>query len=149
MLFAYNSLKKGVYDPKKGEFRGWLYGIAKNRARMVKRAGQKPDRQHSSTKILNRLVDRKDESLKKVWEEERKYSLINRALDHVRPELGEKVYAAFVKYVIHNRPVEEVASELGISVSSVYVYKGRVIGAVKEWLEKYDQEENKIMSSAV
>ena len=75
--------------------------------------------------------------------------MINLAIDHVRPELGDKVYAAFVKYVIHNRPVEEVASELGISVSSVYVYKGRVIGAVKEWLEKYDEKENEIMASSV
>ena len=143
MVVAHRSLQDDVYDPAKGRFRAWLYGIAKNRARAALRARHRRTRaqgsgRQSGPSLLDQLEDRHgEEAAQSVWQQEWRYALLAEALPHVQAHVGENAFRAFTGYAIECRPVQDVAGELGISPSSVYVYKGRVLAAIREWVRQF------------
>jgi RNA polymerase sigma-70 factor (ECF subfamily) len=138
MLAAQDALERGVYQPDKGRFRAWLFGVARRQAVMAHRARHRRTRAQSAAESgvdpLAQLEDRGEEAERLIWDQEWRYALLARALDHVRVEVGEKPYQAFVQFAVHHRPVDDVAEELGLAVSSVYVYKSRVLEAVRAWV---------------
>lgn len=144
LLIAHQSLRDGVYDPSKGQFRGWLYGIAKKRTLVALRARARQTRMQSpagngETDYLDLLEDRhSDEMVREVWDREWRYALLDEAMRHVQASVGEKEFQAFVLAAIERRPPEEVAEHLGISPASVYVYKGRVLAAIRKWIEQFE-----------
>ncbi len=144
LLIAHNALREGVYDPAKGRFRGWLYGVARKRAQVALRAKARRTRVQSvsgegGTDWLDLLEDKQgDDTSLHVWEREWRYAILEEALRHVQATVGEKAYKAFVMAAVENRPVEEVAARLGLSPASVYVYKSRVLTAVREWVDQFE-----------
>ncbi|MCK4660878.1 MAG: sigma-70 family RNA polymerase sigma factor [Phycisphaerae bacterium] len=145
MLAAQAALEKGAYKPEKGKFRAWLFGVARNQARLAHRARRRPSRAQmiasdSSINPLAQLEDPHAEADRLIWEQEWRYALLGEALNHLRCELPDKEYQAFIRYGVNCRPVEQVADELGLSSSSVYVYKSRVVQALRKWTEQFEQE---------
>jgi RNA polymerase sigma-70 factor (ECF subfamily) len=145
MLAAQDALEKGIYQPEKGRFRAWLFGVARRQAMMAHRARHRRTRAQSPTggtgsDPLARVADRGDEADRLIWDQEWRYALLARALEQVRAEVGEKPYQAFVGFAVERRGVEVVAEELGLSASSVYVYKSRVLEAVKAWVERFEDD---------
>ena len=145
MLAAQDALEKGIYQPEKGRFRAWLFGVARRQALMAHRARHRRTRaqgpvSESGFDPLAQVEDRGDEADRRIWEEEWRYALLARGLEQIRGEVGEKPYQAFVGFAVQRRPVEEVAGELGLSTSSVYVYKSRVLEAVKAWIERFEDD---------
>lgn len=143
LLVAHKSLREGVYDPAKGRFRGWLYGIAKKRAMVALR--ERARRTRVQLRPCEDGPDRLDliedshgeEATRQIWESEWRYALLDEALRHVQTTAGDKEYKAFVMSAVENRPVEEVAAQLALSASSVYVYKSRILAAIREWIEQF------------
>lgn len=143
MILAHRSLRDGGYDPARGRFRGWLYGIARNRALMALRARQRRTRVQCSAgpdgpDVLAQIEDPGDEAAAAIWRQEWRYALLGAALEHVRDEVGGKTFEAFVDHAINHVPVETVAARLGIAPSSVYVYKGRVLEAIRRWVARFE-----------
>lgn len=145
LMAAHRSLQEGVYDPNKGRFRAWLYGIARRQSLAVLRArrrrtrAQLPD-DEDGVDLLTQLQDtHSEDAVQEIWRQEWRYALLDEALRHIRSEVGEKPFAAFMHYAIERRPVQNVADLLGIAPSSVYVYKSRVLDAVRQWVEQFEE----------
>ena len=146
LLIAQRSLREQRYDPAKGRFRTWLYGIARRQALAAMRARRRRTRVQSVTTeggidLLAQLEDpHGEETAQEIWRQEWRYALLSEALRQVRPEVGEKTFEAFSQFAIQQRPADEVARQLGIAPASVYVYKSRVLEAVRHWVEQFETE---------
>lgn len=145
LVIAHRSLRDDVYDPAKGRFRMWLFGIARRQALAVLRARgrrtrvQQPN-QPQGVDLLAQLEDpRTEETMQEIWQQEWRYALLDEALRQIRTEVGDNEYQAFVLYGVQRQPAQKVAEQLGITVSSVYVYKGRVLTAIQKWVEQFEQ----------
>ena len=145
MLIAHAALEKGTYRPEKGRFRAWLFGVARRQALIAHRARRRPSRaqmiaRESGVNPLGQLEDPHAEADRLIWKQEWRYAVLGEALKHVKRDAPPKEYQAFIHYAVERRPVEEVAKELGLSVSSVYVYKSRVLERLREWVEPYEED---------
>lgn len=147
LVIAHKSLVDGVYDPARGRFRRWLYGIARRRILQAMRDRRRRTRLQTirdtgGVDLLNQLEDPESEAaIEQLWEQEWRYALLDEALRHVQQNIGEKTYQAFILYARENRAVDDVAQLLGISPSSVYVYKQRVLEAIRQWIGQFEGEE--------
>ncbi len=146
LVIAHRSLRDDVYDPAKGRFRMWLFGIARRQALAVLRARGRRTRiqqrqQPEGVDLLAQIEDpRTEETMQEIWQQEWRYALLDEALRQIRSEVGDNEYQAFVLYGIQRQPVQKVAEQLGITVSSVYVYKGRVLAAIQKWVEQFEED---------
>jgi len=144
LLVAQRALQDGGYDPGKGRFRRWLYGVAKkrtltamrNRARRTRTQAVASD---GGVDFLSQIEDKSnDESMKEIWQQEWRYALLDEALRHVQEDISEKVFQAFTLYAVEQWPVNKVAQQLDIAPASVYVYKTRVLAAIREWIKCFE-----------
>lgn len=147
LMLAHQSLRDGVYDPAKGRFRSWLYGITRNRVLVALRGRNRRTRVHlgSDENGLDRMQQvedpHNDDVTREIWRQEWRYAMLDEAMHQLQHSLGENVFQAFVRFAINHEPAEEVAADLGISTSSVYVYKGRVVEAIRQWVSQFDDED--------
>lgn len=145
ILIAQKALEKGTYQPEKGRFRAWLFGVARRQAMVAHRKRRRPTRAQmpelkSGVNPLAQLEDRHAESDRLVWQQEWRYALLGEALKQIETELPEKEYQAFMRYAVQREPVEQVARELSLSTSSVYVYKSRVLEALRKWIAPFEED---------
>ncbi|GMV97720.1 MAG: sigma-70 family RNA polymerase sigma factor [Phycisphaerae bacterium] len=146
LILAQKSLQTGTYDPAKGGFRRWLYGIARRRALAALRARCRRTRAQwvpgpDELDLVEKLRDtRGEEAHRQLWEQEWRYALLDEALRKVEQEIGKKEFQAFTLLAIERQPVEEVARRLGITPSSAYVYKHRVLAAVKDCIARLEAD---------
>jgi RNA polymerase sigma factor (sigma-70 family) len=146
LLLAQKSLQTCAYDPAKGGFRQWLYGIARRRSLAAMRARCRRTRAQwvsgpDGSDLIERLEDvHGEEAHRQVWEQEWRYALLDEALRHVERDVGRKAFQAFDLLALKNWPVDEVAAHLGIAPASVYVYKHRVLNAIKERIARFADE---------
>ncbi|MCB9850376.1 MAG: sigma-70 family RNA polymerase sigma factor [Phycisphaerales bacterium] len=145
LIVVQNALRDGSYDPTRGKFRGWLYGVARNRALSAHRARKRRTRVQSAggdtdMDLLSGIPDHREDALREVWEQEWRFALLEEAMRNLQPVLGNKAFRAFELYALQNLPVAEVAAELGIAPASVYTYKNRVLGAIKKWIARFDDD---------
>ncbi len=145
LMVAHTALRDGSYDRSKGKFRGWLYGVARNKAKEAHRHRRRPSRARwaaaeGEIDLLSGLEDKSGEAEQQMWEQEWRCSLLAEAMRQVEHTLGQNVYPAFMLYAVQRMPVDEVAKELRISVSSVYVYKQRALEAIRNWVAQFEAE---------
>ncbi|HOW69518.1 MAG TPA: sigma-70 family RNA polymerase sigma factor [Phycisphaerae bacterium] len=147
LMIAHRSLRDSLYDPNRGSFRKYLYGIAHRQALATFRARGRRTRVQSVTpesgvNLLDQLEDhRSEETVREIWDQEWRYAMLDEALRHVRSEVGEKPYQSFTLFAIDRRPVQEVADQVGIAVASVYVYKSRVLDAIRRWIAQFEDRD--------
>lgn len=146
LMIAHRSLRDDVYDPAKGRFRMWLFGISRRQALAVLRArGRRTRMQQPTSKdgvdLLAQIEDpRNEETMQQIWEQEWRYALLDEALRQIRTEVSDKEYQAFVLHAVDRQPVDKVAERLGLTPSSIYVYKGRVLAAIQKWVEQFEEQ---------
>ncbi len=143
LMIAHDALRGGKYDPEKGRFRAWLYGVARKKALVAHRNRRRPSRAQARPRedgvdLLGNIEDPHTEAEQRIWDQEWHYAVLAEAMRQVRQTLSPNVYQAFLQFGVQRRKVEEVARELGISTSSVYVYKKRGLKAVREWVAAYE-----------
>lgn len=146
ILAAHHSLKSGRYDRDKGSFRNWLYGITRRQALAKLRERHRKTRAAGSAgetgvDLLDQLEDRGAEDRTfALWQQEWRYALLDEAMRHVRTQAGDKAYRAFVLHAMEHRDADEVGRQLGIAPASVYVYKGRILAAIREWIGRFEEQ---------
>jgi len=148
LMIAHRSLRDDIYDPTKGRFRMWLFGIARRQALAALRARGRRTRVQQPARpdgegidLLAQIEDpRSEETMHQIWQQEWRYALLDEALRQIRTDVGEKEYEAFVLYAVNRQPAHKVAEQLGLTPSSVYVYKGRVLAAIQKWVEQFEEE---------
>jgi RNA polymerase sigma-70 factor (ECF subfamily) len=121
------------YDPAKGTFRGWLYGIASNKWKdFLDRRRRHPQGTGDSAvvELIHAIPAAEDEAGQ--WEREYQQRLFSVAADKVRPVVGDSTWQAFWQTAVDGRPARDVARDLNMSVGAVYVAKSRVVARIKQ-----------------
>ncbi|HEV3446170.1 MAG TPA: sigma-70 family RNA polymerase sigma factor [Gemmataceae bacterium] len=130
------------YNPEQGSFRGWLYGVTRNKlARFLQRRRFQAIGAGSSNghrrldEVRNRDPDPKD-----VWEQEFQQHLFRVAAMQVKENFAAKTWQAFMRTAVEGLSAAVVARELGLSVGSVYVAKSRVLMRLSEEIKRLQSE---------
>lgn len=145
LMIAQRSVRDGVFDPAKGRFRAWLYGIARKRSWAMRRARQRPTRSQAvphddGVDLLGSVEDQSDAAERAIWEQEWRYALLDEALRQLQSQYGKKALRAFELYGVQRLPADQVANELGIATASVYAYKNRILSAIKNWVAQFEDD---------
>lgn len=129
----------GRYDRSRGRFKTWVFGIALNKVRELRRRKKQQ---------ADEPIERIEDNIRAVSPEDEFNTDVDRTLaweclDAIRTRVAPLTYQAFDLYALKGRPAGDVAKLLGIDTSAVYVAKSRVLSRARhdyEELRKQDQE---------
>jgi len=83
------------------------------------------------------LSDFADEAADGFDEAGHRRALVARGLELIRPEFGERAWAAFERVVVRGEPAVEVAHALGITANAVYLARHRVLTRLRREIEGF------------
>ena len=138
-LNAWKALPEFAYDPAKGRFRGWLWQVTANqvRARWRNRKREVPLVQGEDDSLYN-IPDPTEPATAKWAEDEWRAHIAAIAWRNVSGEFEERTRQVFEKLSKGAAP-ETVATELGLAPSSVYVYKKRIQGRLRQEIQRLNE----------
>jgi RNA polymerase sigma-70 factor (ECF subfamily) len=126
------------HDRPGDTFRGWLWGITRNKIGDWIRRQANQETAVGGTDAQRRL---QEEPAVPDTPEPSGYpeggepgDLYRRALDDLRPEFAERTWQAFWRVVIEGEGPADVARDLGMSRNAVYIAKSRVLHRLREAL---------------
>jgi RNA polymerase sigma factor (sigma-70 family) len=127
------------YDPARGSFRHWLYGVTRHKlARFFERRGVQAV---GGTVDNHRLAEEPSpEDPESVWEKEFRQQLFRVAAAKIEGDFAPNTWRAFWRTAVDGEEGATVAAELGMSVGAVYVAKSRVLARLSEQIEKMNVE---------
>jgi RNA polymerase sigma-70 factor (ECF subfamily) len=122
------------YDPRQGSFRGWLYGVTRNKIAEFLRRRQGQPTGSGDTATLNRLDQAPcpDSDLAIDWEREFQRQLLRVAAARIQESFAPSTWIAFWRTAVEGKSGALVAEELGVTVGAVYVARSRVLARLTE-----------------
>lgn len=134
------SYQAGKYDREQGRLRSWLFGIARNQMRNLRRKRGRGERQvideTNATGFFDRLPD--DDELEKAWDEEWRQSVVRQCLEEVRREVDAKTIEAFELFAWKGFSAQEVAARLEMTPNAVFIAKHRVLRRIRELADQME-----------
>jgi RNA polymerase sigma-70 factor (ECF subfamily) len=130
------------YDPAKGSFRGWLFGVVRHQLlRFWSRRGR-PGEGTGSTSEHVRLEEVPDPAGEgdAAWDEEYERRQFAWAAERVQAQVQPSTWQAFWRTAVEGQSGQEVAASLGMSVAAVYLAKSRVMARIKEQIRQLSGE---------
>ena len=127
-------------NPSKGSFRGWLYGITRNKLRRFWERQQRDVRASGNSDVARLLAAQPADDGAGAWDNEYRHQLFDWATTQVRGEFSETTWQAFWQNTVQRKEVKEIACLLGITPGTVYVYSGRVMRRIKQQIRQITDE---------
>ena len=142
LVKIWDKLEAFDYDPKKGNFRAWLFTVTKH---TVMNYIEKKTRQIEKLKELKATEEAdylkaiKLSDMDKIAEKEWKDYISNMAWENVKPSLSDDLAEMFMM-LSHGHSRQEVADKYSVPVNTVSVYKKRVIAKLKKEIKRLQHE---------
>jgi RNA polymerase sigma-70 factor (ECF subfamily) len=136
------AFRDGKYNREKGRLRDWLFGIAGNVIRNLRRRLPRERlvvEDTTGTSFWDMIEDK--DAIKHTWNIEWHRMIIQYSLEGARKKFKPNVFNAFELYAILDTPVDEVAKELNISRNTVFVAKHRVLAFMRKLAEDFGNKD--------
>jgi RNA polymerase sigma factor (sigma-70 family) len=115
------------YDPQRGSFRGWLYGITRNKIAQFLHNRNSQPMGSGDTTANQRLAEEPEPDSEATWEREYQQHLFRLAAAQIQQHFQPTTWKAFWRTAVEGASGASVAAELGLSVGAVYVARSRVL----------------------
>jgi RNA polymerase sigma-70 factor (ECF subfamily) len=141
-LAVSRSAGRWEYDPRRGTFRGWLYGLTRNKiAKFLQRRASRPQAS-GDTNVRSRLAEEPSPGPDpdEAWEQEFQLQLFRLAAEQVCEHFAPATWQAFWRTAVEGKDAASVATELGMSVGAVYVARSRVLARLSERVRQLQAE---------
>jgi RNA polymerase sigma factor (sigma-70 family) len=130
------------YDPGRGSFRAWLYGLTRHKIAHFLHTRQGQPRGSGDSNAHQRLAEEPgpEPDLEASWEREYQQHLFRLAASQVQQHVSPTTWQAFWRTAVEGASGAEVAAELGLSVGAVYVARSRVLARLSEQIQHLQME---------
>lgn len=118
------------HDGQPGHFRGFLWGITRNKLGDFGRAAAQRARSAGGSDNYKLLESIPEPDEPELTQERR--LLFDQALTLLKSEFEEKTWTAFWKVTVENLPPAEVANLLGMTVNAVYLARSHILKRFRE-----------------
>lgn len=137
------AIQRLEYDPTRGSFRGWLFGIVRNQLHKMQDRQRRMPRGSGDTSAQERLNEQpaRDDGEEALWQEEYKRQRFRFAAERVRGEFAENSWQAFWRTAVEGRPAAEVGRALDMTVGAVYTARSRVLARIRREIETLGDNE--------
>jgi RNA polymerase sigma-70 factor (ECF subfamily) len=132
------------YDPKLGEFKGWLLNLTrwriidqvrKRESHLVARSDQGSALNVST---FEDVIDPNGQQLEEMWRSEWEKNLLEAAMARAKKRLDPRNYQIFDLHVNRAWEAARVAAALAVSVDQVYLAKHRVTEMIREEIKRLE-----------
>jgi RNA polymerase sigma factor (sigma-70 family) len=123
------------YDPQRGSFRGWLYGITRNKIAQLVNNCQRQPLGSGDTNTHQRLAEVPEPEAEATWEREYQQHLFRLAANQIEKHFTATTWKAFWRTAVEGASGAAVADELGLSVGAVYVARSRVLARLTKEIQ--------------
>jgi RNA polymerase sigma factor (sigma-70 family) len=130
------------YDPRRGSFRAWLYGVTRNQMARLLQGRHSQPLGSGDTNTHLRLAEQPDPEpeAEATWEHEYQQHLFRLAAARIQPHFSATTWKAFWRTAVEGASGAAVAAELGLSVGAVYVARSRVLARLTEQIQQMQME---------
>jgi RNA polymerase sigma factor (sigma-70 family) len=135
-----SSIGRLEYEPAKGTFRGWLFGVARNQLSKWRRAQGQPQGTGDTENLEQLAAHPAPDGVADWWETEYKRQRFLVAAGRVRPQVNEDAWHAFWQTAVGGRPASDVAAELKVNLGALYTAKSRVLALIKKEIQTLVEE---------
>jgi RNA polymerase sigma-70 factor (ECF subfamily) len=129
------------YDPRRGTFRSWLFTVTRNAINSFFESGRRVPRGSGDSSVQVWLENQPgpDEDSAE-WDRDFQRRVLDYATERARLAFEDDTWQAFARTAIEGKPVKDVATALGMTVGAVYIARSRVLGRIKEEVQKLVDE---------
>lgn len=135
-----SSIGRLDYEPAKGTFRGWLFGVARHQLSKWRRAQRQPQGTGDTENLEQLAAHPAPDGVADWWETEYKRQRFLVAAQRVRPQVNEDAWHAFWQTAVEGRPASDVAAELKVKLGALYTAKSRVLALIKKEIQTLVEE---------
>jgi RNA polymerase sigma-70 factor (ECF subfamily) len=130
------------YDPQRGSFRGWLFGVTRNLLAKFQERRRSQPVGSGDTEAQRRLDEQPSPAtdLEDAWEREFQQQLFRMAAARVQDQVAATTWQAFWRTAVEGQSAAAAATELGLSVGAVYVARSRVLARMTEEVQRLQSE---------
>lgn len=130
------------YDPQRGSFRGWLYGITRNKMAKFLQRRQTQAVGTGDSNAQRRLDEQPSPEIdpEAAWEQTFQQQLFHLAAAQIQGHFTPTTWQAFWRTAVLSQSAGVVAKELGLSVGAVYVARSRVLARLAAQVQQLQQE---------